>query len=156
MEATVVVDGADVVVGVGVVVVIVVVVVVVVGKTTVVEVDSGRAVAFWTAVDDWSSPDVNGRVVMLRVPILEESSLSSNVISTTWWTVVTSGSVVIDISGLVALSFSSTALSEAAYVSSVRIAVVESSVDVIGAAELVGDGSGVSVTSSVVLLVVST
>lgn len=83
VEAGVVVDGTDVVVVVGAGVVVVVVVVVVVGKTTVVEEISGRAVAFWTIVDDWSSPAVNGRVVMLRVPILEESSLSSKVISTT-------------------------------------------------------------------------
>lgn len=84
VDAAAVVDGTDVavvvVVGVGVVVVAVVVVV---GKTTVVETASGRTVAFWTVVDDCSSPVVNGRVVMLSVPILEESSLSSNVISTT-------------------------------------------------------------------------
>lgn len=85
VEAVVVVDGTEVVVVdvVGAGVVVVVVVVVVVGKATVVEAFSGLVVVFWTAVDDWSSPAVNGRVVMLRVPILEASSLSSNVISTT-------------------------------------------------------------------------
>lgn len=80
VDADVVVDGTDSVVVVGAVVVVVVMVLV--GKTTVVEVASGRAVAFCTVDDEWSSPVVNGRVVMLRVPILEESSLSSNVIST--------------------------------------------------------------------------
>lgn len=78
-----VVVGAVFVVVVDVVVVVVVVVVVGVGKATVVEAISGRAVAFWIVVDESVSPAVNGRVVMLRVPILEDSSLSSNVISTT-------------------------------------------------------------------------
>lgn len=66
-----------------------------------------------------------------------------------------------EISGDEVLSFSSTTwtsfpLSETALVSSVKIAVVDSSVEEIGAAELDDEGSGVSVNSSVVLGVMST